>query len=88
MTMEHREKPLPVLDETPDAGEIGELSEEDKASICAAIDAAFARPARDDMARLSTELGPQLDAWFREQEAAQQQARGIDSGNHTERRPE
>lgn len=87
MTMERHEKPTPLPIENPDAGEIDELSEEDKASICAAIDAAFAKPARDDLIRLSVELGPQFDAWFREQEAAQQQARSIDPGDYTGRMP-
>ena len=78
MTMERHKKPAPLPIEDPGAGEIGELSEEDKASICAAIDAAFAKPARDNLTRLSAELGPQFDAWFRE--------RGHDPGGYTEQR--
>lgn len=47
MTMERHENPAPAPDEATDTEVIGELSEEDKASICAAVDAAFTRPARD-----------------------------------------
>ena len=85
MTMGRHENPAPAPDDTPDDGEIGELSEEAKASICAAIDAAFARPARDNnRARLNAELGPQLDTWFREQEAARLRERNIYPDGHTE----
>lgn len=86
MTMERHENPAPAPDEAPDDGEIGELSEEDKASICAAIDATFARPARDKQARLKVELGPQIDAWIREQEAARLRERNIAPGGHAEPR--
>lgn len=84
MTMERHENPAPAPDDAPDDGEIGELSEEAKASICAAIDAAFARPARDNQARLNAELGSQFDAWVREQEAARLRERNIYPDGHTE----
>lgn len=84
MTMERCEKTAPAPVETTDSGEIGELSEEDKASIYAAIDAAVSKPAQDDLARLNAELGPQFDAWVREQETIRFRERSTDQDDHAE----